>query len=339
MALDLGELSATITADNSRLRRAVRESKSDLDGLGRAVGRIGTGVGFGLLAGGAIQLGAALAPVAGLITAVPAAAAAAAPALFALKLGLDGVGEAIGASLTGDVEAFDAALAELPPNARAVVSELGGAFAGLQDDVQDSFFAPMRSEAQGLADDLRGPVNAGMRDVGDSLGGLGAEVIAFIRTAATISLLEDLFSGVGASIDGARSGVGPFLTGVRDLIGVFVPGLGSMGASIGDALTRWGEWMSAIAASGQALSWFNKAKEVLGQLWSIAGNVSSTLVGIFSAADGSGLLETIEGVTANMAAWANSAEGQDQIATTLGLLGNIASDLMVILPGVGVIIG
>ncbi|CAM3460251.1 phage tail protein [Stackebrandtia soli] len=375
MALDLGELSATIDANTKPFKRGLDEAELrmrgfqldaqgrlrtlsgrfasegekaalglkpvalGLDDIHKAANRLATVAGLGILASSAIHLGAALAPTVGIVAALPVAAGAAAVAVGALALSLDGVGDAIGAGLSGDVEAFNEALSELPASARSVVRELVSTFDGLQDEVQSAFFAPVAEEVDGLSEALSGPLRSGLSDVGGSLGGMAAEVAVFAQQGRTISQLTALFGGVGDAIDGAASGVQPLLRGVMDLIGAFVPGLGSVGQSIGDTMARWGEWMSEIASSGQAVTWVTTAREALAQLWSIGGNVVRTLGGIFGAADGSSVLDTIEQITASIATWVTSVEGQEQIASVLTLVSEVASDLLTILPGVASVIG
>lgn len=379
MALNLGELYATITADDKRFRKGVDGADRRLDqfaadadstlsdvadGFGehgeRAGRNLGDGIdrgarpglkrlekgvrGFGkaalptLLAGaagGALYLTAALLPAAGAITALPAAAVAAKLAMVTLSMALEGVGDALGASLTGDTEKFNEKLKELPPTTRSVVKEIGGALNGLQKSTQEAFFKPMKGAAAGLAETLRGPLRTGFADIANSLGGVGAEVLKFITAGRQVAFLEDLFAGVGSAIDGVRSGVAPLLKGLRDLIAVFIPGMGAAGQSIGDAMAKWGKWMSEISASGQAMKWFTSAKEALTSLWGTAQNVARILSGIFGAADAGNLLATIESITGEMATWVNSAEGQAQLGALFESLGMIAQALLDILPGVG----
>lgn len=379
MALNLGELYATITADNRGFNKSVDGADRRLDQFTRdAQGRLrhisgrfategekaGLGLGDGIdrgarpglarldsrirsfsklafptliagAGGAAVYLTAALLPAVGALTALPAAAVAAKIATTALTMALDGVGDALGASLTGDADKFNEKLKELPPTTRGVVKELGSTLGGLQKSTQEAFFGPMKSATKGLAADLKGPLKAGFADVGDSLGGVGAEVVKFVRTGKSISVLKGLFAGVGSAIDGIKTGVKPLLAGVRDLIAVFIPGMGSAGQSIGDAMARWGAWMSQIAKSGKAMSWFTQAKEALKSLWGIGQNVARIISGIFGAADGGNLLATIEAITAKLATWVNSAEGQQQLGALFESLGTIAQALLAILPGVG----
>src|SRR5690606_5820716 len=80
-----------------------------------------------------------------------------------------------------------------------------------------------------------------------------------------------------------------------------------------------------------------RAGEVLAQLGRIAGSLGTALGAIFGAADTSGasLLDTIEQLAARFAEWATSAEGQEQLAAVFELLGQVASDLLAILPMLG----
>lgn len=289
-------------------------------------------------AGAAIHLTAALLPAAGALTALPAAAVAAKLAMITLTMALDGVGDALGASLVGDAKKFQEKLEELPPTTRAVVKELGGALNGLQKSTQEAFFKPMKGAAKGLAADLKGPLKSGFADIADSLGGVAAEVLKFVRTGQNIAFMKTLFAGVGDAIDGVKAGVEPLLRGVRDLIKVFIPGMGQAGQSIGDAMARWGAWMSEIARSGKALGWFNQAKEALKSLWGIGQNVARIISGIFKAGDAGNLLATIEQITARMAQWVNSTEGQEKLGQIFETLGQIAQSLLTILPGVGAVL-
>lgn len=390
MALDLGELHATIDADDKSITRAIDRTKRNFDGLDKTVtrkvadindefskvgdgidksskkglGRFGRGLdmvtdktsGFGraMNAVGTVGLvasigsliplvlglGAALAPAAGALLALPAAAAAAKIAMATLSMALQNVGDALGASLTGDAKAFEAALEKLPPTARGVVKNIGGAFFGLQRTVQSAFFAPMRSEAEKFGEVMKGPLKAGFSGVATALGGVGAKILEFATSVQSIEVLKGLFAGVRDAIDGAAFGVPPLLQGIRDLIGVFVPGLGDAGSAIGSAMSRWGQWMSQIAASGQASVWFENAKTVFSQLWDIGGNVLDIVTGIFAAGDGgAGLLGTIEKITAAMGEWVNSAEGQEQLAAVFSILSQTGSNLAVILPAVATILG
>jgi len=327
VALRLGELVAIISADDSKFRKVLDRTHAGLT----AVGKVGA---FTALAGSATQLGVALAPAAGIVAALPGAFIAAKAASLGLQFALEGVGDTLSGAVTGDVEEFQESLKELPPTTRSVVREMGGALFGLQKRAQEAFFAPMQAQARGLGDDLRGPVQDGMTAVTGSMGRLAARVLAVAREARSIAFIRELGHAIGQAIDGAAVGVPVLVRGLRDIASVSLDSFGRAGRGLGQLMTAAGLWLSRMASSGRATRWINNAIERLQQLGRIGRNIAITLGAVFAGATTSSadLLGSLEGITAEMAAWAQSTEGQQQIASTWALLKDTASELAAILP-------
>ncbi|WP_205327566.1 hypothetical protein [Glycomyces sp. YM15] len=335
MALKTGDLFIDLDMDVRRFNKGMASAGKDLDVLDRkatAFAKSGSQLGIALIASGSVALASALLPATGALVALPAVAGVAAAGLVSLSLAVDGVGEAMGAAVSGDIDAFNAAIEELSPAAQSTARAVGGAFFNLQETAQEAFFGPVSHGADQFASQLGGPVRTGIASVAGELGQLTAYAMALVNESESVRGVTALFEGTAQAIDNAERGFGTWLKGLGDLIGVFIPSIDDAGDAVGDGLARWGQWMSDIAASGQALSWFHTAREVMGTLWSIASNLTSALYGIFTAADGSGLLSTIESLTAEFAAWVHSAEGQQQIVAIMSVLGDIAGHLMTILP-------
>lgn len=328
MALKLGELVAVISAEDSQFRRVL----SSVHGGLQRVGRLGA---LTALAGSATHLAVALAPAAGIVAALPGAFIAAKVAGVALGLALEGVSDALGSAVSGDMEAFKESLEGMPPAARAVVGEMGVAFAGLQATAQSNFFKPMVKSAQGLGNDLRGPVHRGIATITASMGRFGDRIIDVAREGRSLAFMRSLSVGIARGLDGASKGVKPLLRGIRDFAGVGVGQFGRAGDALGRLMTRFGEWLSAVSRGGQATDWINNAVNTLKTMGRIGRNVALTLGQIFKNADAGasgGLLVTIEQLTARMLEWSQSAEGQQQIATFFQLLNDTASSLATILP-------
>lgn len=328
MALKLGELVAVISAEDSGFRRVLGRVHSGL----QSVGKIGA---LASLAGSATHLAVALAPAAGIVAALPGAFIAAKVAGAALALALTGVSDALGTAVSGDMEAFKEQLEGMPPSARAVVGELGVAFAGLQATAQSNFFKPMAKSSRGLGKELQGPVHRGIATITASMGRFGEKVIDVAREGRSLSFMRSLSVGIARGLDGASKGVKPLLRGIRDIAGVGVGQFGRAGDALGRLMTRFGEWLSAVSRGGQATGWINNAVTTLKTMGRIGRNVALTLGQIFKNADAGasgGLLVTIEQLTARMLEWSQSAEGQQQIATFFQLLNDTASSLATILP-------
>lgn len=327
MALKLGELVAIISADDSKFRKTLAGVKTGLEGVAKFAG-------FGALAGSATTFAAALAPAVGAVAAAPAAFAAATVASFGLQMALEGVGDTLGAALVGDTEEFKEALNELPPSARAVVAELGVAFGGLQKRVQEAAFRPMREQARGLGDELRGPVQDGMSQVGAALGRIGAGLLDVARERRSVGFLRDLFNWTAGAIDGVGQGIPPLVRGLRDLAGVGLEFVDRGAANLGELMARAGRWLSDIARSGRATEWIENAVDRLRSLGAIVTNLGVGLGAIFSqaGADAGNLLGSLEQITARFAEWAQSAEGQQAAANVFGTLNQTASELAAVLP-------
>lgn len=334
MALKLGELVAIISADDSKFRKTLGSVKAGLD-------RVAKFAGFTALAGSATTFAAAVAPAIGAVAAAPAVFAAAKVASLGLQMALEGVSDTLGHALVGDTEKFNEALAELPPHARAVVSELGVAFSGLQERTQNAFFGPMRAQARGLGADLRGPIHAGMAQVGDALGRIGASLIGVAREGRSLRFIGDLFNWTAGAIDGIGAGIPPLVRGLRDLAGVGLEFVDRSAASLGGLMARFGRWLSEAARSGQAYSWLENAAATLTQLGRIASNLGTALGEIFGAAGaGAGdLLGSLERITAAFAQWTQSAEGQQALGNFFSTLNQTAADLSVVLPVLGGALG
>src|SRR5690606_32783658 len=100
--------------NSNRINRALSGISGLLGGIGRAATgalRVGAlGGAFATAASGAVALVNAMGPAVGILAAAPAAILTSVTAFAALKLALDGVGDAFGAALTGDAEEFAEAI-------------------------------------------------------------------------------------------------------------------------------------------------------------------------------------------------------------------------------------
>lgn len=328
----LSNLLVRIGVDDDRVRAGVDRAVRQFDRLNSSLDRLGKPAALAALAGSAVHLGSALAPAVGILAAVPGAALGAAAAMTTFKLAIDGVGDAVGTAVEGDTKKFTEALQEMPPAARSVVKELGGALFNLRDRVQNEFFKPMVAGTRGLARQMRGPLSSAMGTIASSMGRFGAQLVAVAREGESLSFLRSLARAVSAGISGAASGIGPLVRGIRDFAAAGLGVFGRTGQALGRLMARAGQWLSRMAKSGKATQWINSAVAALKQLGRIGRNVALIIGGIFASAGSSDLLTGIEQITSKLAEWVNSAEGQQQLGTVFAMLKDVASALVVILP-------
>ncbi|TDB88359.1 hypothetical protein E1264_11805 [Actinomadura sp. KC216] len=117
-------------------------------------------------------------------------------------------------------------------------------------------------------------------------------------------------------------------------------GGGNLLAVIAAGAAALARWTQSAHGTAVLLTFFMNARDTLSQLWRIAQNLGMALGGIFGPASGQAgsLLDTIEQLTAKFATWTQSTEGQQKLTQTFALLGQIARDLLTILPGVASVI-
>ncbi|GAA4908027.1 NlpC/P60 family protein [Streptomonospora salina] len=321
-------------------RGADRAITASLRGIARSADRI---LVSSLGASGAAVAGA-LAPASGALLALPAAAGIAGAAISTVAVGLRGMGDAMTAVAEGDAAALNTALEELSPNARTFVRSWQGVaeqFAPVQKAVQDGLFAGLDEQVSALADNGMPTLQRGMTEVADSINDLAVEAGEAASTPLFRQQTADIFSGTADAATSFEGAVTPLTTTVAELVKLGLPLVERLGEWTGGALTSAAAFLSSEQGAAQMSAALNGSLSLLGQLGSIGANLGRLLGGIFGAAssDGQTLLDTIESLTGQWATWAQSAQGQEQIGRVFGLLTQISSDLLAILPDIAGVVG
>ena len=279
-----------------------------------------------------IALAGELTKLGGLMAAVPGVALTGAAAFGVWKLAAGGLSEAMSATLSGNLEAQAAAMSKLTERGRALISEFDGALAMLNQFkrfAQDPFVEPLIGQIE------RWITSA--RVLGPAISSLAAEMGLLIRQALDFATSDHALAqfnvvlGDTSRLFGAiRTAFQPLLTGFTDLGVVGSNWLASMSGGLSNVLTTWGQWMSEVARSGQALQWINNAVEVLGQVWRLAGDLVGIFRGLFQAMEtaGGGALGILGQLTRQLNLFFASAEGQDILVTIFRALMDIGSAFM-----------
>ncbi|MGV9779823.1 hypothetical protein ACWDS7_48475, partial [Streptosporangium sp. NPDC003464] len=206
-----------------------------------------------------VSLAGAVAPVSGLIAALPGGVLLGAAAMGTLKVALFGVGDAFAAVLSGDFLKFAAAAAELSGVANTVATELfdmSPALQAVREQVQDAFFAPLVGQMTSLlpvVDALRG----GMSGLAGEFGVGALRLVEFARSAESIWAIQSVFASLHESVAAVVPALQPLLAGFRDLAVVGAGWLAGFAPGIAHAAEQFGAFMSRAAASGDALRWMD----------------------------------------------------------------------------------
>lgn len=279
-----------------------------------------------------VQLTAALVPLSGLLLTLPAAGAVAASAITTLLVAFSGVGSALGAALEGDLEKFNEALEKLSPNARTVARDFLAVVPSLKaikTSVQDAFFGPLQGQLQQVASTLEGPLRAGLSGIAAEFGNAARGLAEFSREAATVRVLESVFSATRQSVADFGPAFAAVSAGLRDVIGAVVPIIVRINAALADSVVQFGQWLSRIAASGQAFAWVEQAITTLkqfGALFVQLGGIIGAVLGN-AQSSGAGLLVTLTELLRGVNAFLSSAQGQTALTNTFTLLAQIGAAL------------
>lgn len=303
---------------------------------------IGKFVGFGVLAVQAaaatqaiVAFGAAVAPAAGIVAALPAGLTVAAAGAATLSVALSGVSDVLKSGLSGDMADFDKAVSNLAPNAQIVAKEFRAfvpAIQELRSTVQDAFFAPLQGQLQSIAATLIGPISSGMTAAAGALGLAAREVGNFLQQSATADLVAGSFATLQSSIEALTPAIAPVLQGFRDIALIGLPTIGGLADGFARLAARFGQFLSEAASSGQALAWIENAKNVLATLGAIAQDVGGILASIFRAATAaatefSGPLGVVGNALSKVNDYLKSAPGQTALTEIFRTLGTVGSSL------------
>ena len=312
-------------------KSALKISKISIVGSSAVAGVSALGGAAAVSAQGLLQLGAAIAPVTGLLAALPGAAAGAAGALIVLKLALYGVGDAMKYAYQGKTDEFEKSLKKLTPAARSFAKEFKATVPALKDfqrAAQTGFFSELNGSLARFVGLLKS-TQPYIRTLAAELGKWARSVLVFATAEKSVRQFSNILGFTRSSLSSLREALYPLLHGFLDLAEVGARFLSMLAPGVAGAISSFGQWMSTISRTGKAMEWMKTAVGTLAQLGRIAGSVGGILRDVFKAAgqSGGGLLGTIEKVTARMAEFTSSAEGARTLKAIFSSVGQIGSAL------------
>lgn len=237
---------------------------------------------FGALAAAAGSATIAIAPLTKAIAALPAAVGGAATSIGTLVVAFQGMGEAISAGMSGDMEEFREALDGLAPSAQNVAKEVVGlkpAFDSLKGSVQGAFFEPLVDSIGRLSDVITGNIQTGMTNLAKALGEASAAVTDFFASPQGGEAMQAVFDGIATSVRNITPAIQPLLQGLTDMAAAGADRLGG----IAPMLEGIGNAMSNFAQSGGVDRWLTAASTAARQLWEAIQPLGPGLSAMFNS--------------------------------------------------------
>lgn len=282
-------------------------------------------------------LGAAAATASGSLLVLPAVGIAAAVAVNTLRLGVDGLTDALKAETPAEyakaVKDFPPAMRETTDAVRALRPELDG----LKLDVQSRLFAGLGSEVTTLGGTYLPVVRRGLVDVAEGFNLAAHEVTLFAREGRTVDDVRLILDNTGQSVRALSGGAAPLLRALRDIAAVgsdFLPGFAG---GFADAATHFAEFISHARETGQLREWMSEGLSALGDFFTVLGNVAGIVFTVLSAANthGAGLLQTLSALTGSVLAFLRSAEGTVALQQFFSGLNAAGAGLLTLLGAIG----
>lgn len=326
------------------LKKMVTGAKGATSGVLGSLGGLAMPAMWTGLIYGASQAVAALAPAVGALGLIPAVAMGAVQSLIALKMAFKGVGTAIQAGMSGDVQAFAEALKKLAPSAQETVKamvKLKPAIDAMRQSVQAGFFDKIVHDVKPLGEKYLPLLRSELAATSSALGDMAHHLFRMAETPAFIDKVYEIMTNVVIATRNA-SGVLAHLLNILTTIGAvgsrFLPGLSS---GFADLVKRLDNFITRLANDGTLEQWIRSGLDVLKLLTPLlkdAWNIINPIIKALQATGGGGL--GILGTALHaVAEFLNSAQGAatlTAIFTTLNVLFSVLGDTLVaLLPALG----
>lgn len=317
--------------------RGMGDSIVQIAALGRALGSLALPAavvgGVAALTPTVAALGGATLSAVGAVGLLPGGLLAAAAAFTTLKVGMSGVGDAL--KNLDDAKKFGEALKQLAPNARqfaVAVRDIAPAWKAVRLDTQQALFAGLGAEVKRLSDAYLPTLKSGLTGVSGQFNLMAKDFVGFAAGGRTVENVGAIFSNLTSSLEAARPAAQNLAGAFLDIGVVGSELLPELAGSLTDATGRFRTFIDQARRSGELKVWIQDGIGALEKLGSIAGNVGSTLLNVFSAQKSAGaeLLTTLDQLTAAMDRWTASAEGQQ---TLTNVFTTIRETVAAALPG------
>lgn len=322
--------------DFSRSLGRIASMAGGLASVAGSIGLMAAKLGIAVpLAAGLVATLANVAPAAGLAA---TGIVAMVLATQALKLGMVGVKEAIGAALDpSKAEEFEKAINKLSPSARAFAREvkaLAPEFKKLQQTAQEHLFKGFDNTLRGLAKNTLPVVKKGLIGASDALNRMGKNVAVSANNLSSSGALGTAVSSATAGLKNLSRVPGQIVLGLGQIAGAAGPAFKRLTGAAAGALDRISATLSTAFASGAMQRAIEQAISLIGDLAEIAGNVFDILGSLFDAAraSGGGFIGVLQQITAALAAAFASGPvqaGLRAIFQTMSVLAQTAAPLLI----------
>lgn len=233
------------------------------------------------------------------------------------------------------------AMAKLSPNARDLITtlhQLGPAWTSVRQASQDAALAHVAGDMRALSEVYLPVLRTRLVQMGAGFNAAVRESLGLARSRRFVADIDTTLANTTTSATMLGRAFTPIVDGTTQLGAVGSQFLPQIAGWVYDLGTDFQRWVTAARESGQLQQWMGQATAALHSVWDVGTNVLHIVMAILHAgADGgagNGLLATLDQGTAKMAAFLNSAKGQEQIKRVFSDLRSVLGAVADILPTV-----
>ena len=314
--------------DNSRMSRSADRAGSALVTVGKGMLVLGAANAAIKVVGGVAGALEQLAPA---VLLLPGALLAGGAAMGTFKLATAGMGKALEAGLSGDMEKF----AEDTKNMAPAMQDAAKAVIGLKPQIDDLKHTVQGNFWGGFSDGIKSAgatylpiLKTGLGDIATGLGKVGLNALKATQSPIFTSSIAGILDRTSTTLGNMSGAVGDVLTGFVRLGAAGATYLPKLGTGIGDVAKKFADWSVKVVQSGKFFDWVDGALAGLRDLGATAKNIGSIIGTVFTGLGGvvESPLARIRELTGQVAEFLKTAAAQDglrALGETLRVVGEV----------------
>ena len=326
-----GKASAAIKSlekDNSKLEKASDKAGSALLGIGKGMAVLGAANGAIQVVGGVAGALTQLAPAALLL---PGALLAGGAAMGTFKIATAGMGKALEAGLSGNLEKF----AKDTKNMAPAMQDAAKAVVGLKPQIDDLKHTVQGNFWGGFSDGIKSAgatylpiLKTGLGDIATSLGKVGLNALKATQSPIFTSSVAGILDRTSTTLGNMSGAAGDVLTGFVRLGAAGATYLPKLGTGIGDVAKRFADWSVKVVQSGKFFDWVDGAISGFKDLGATAKNIGSIIGTVFTGLGGVvesplARIRELTGQVAEFLKTASAQEGLKALGSALQTIGEV----------------
>lgn len=267
--------------------------------IGSSIGNVGRsgplsiiiGLGIVALIPAIIALVQQFAALVNVIYLIPAAVGAAAAVIVPLIAAFQGLGGAISAVISGDPDKINEALKTLTPSAKKFVQEfqkIMPLFKQLRDVAQEAFFKQIAGDLTGFFKAVGPTLAAGFKEIATSAGKIADSFFKLFSSPTGKAFFDSMFKLGDVFLMTIGPGLVNLSAGLLNLSTATAGPLGDLFTAIGNGLTKFGNFLTNLAQSGEAKDLIDHFRTALDKLIELGSGTWDLIKAILGSADARG---------------------------------------------------